>query len=121
MKMRFTKWDLLPIAMVLILAAAVFALFLPSGTPAKYAEVYRNGVLLERIPLNNDGTFLIEGDYTNIITVSNGKIAVTESDCPGGDCKNCGWLSTAGSIVCLPNAVEVRVIAGDDHVDIVVG
>jgi hypothetical protein len=121
LKMRFTKWDLIPIAMVVILAVAVFLLFLPSDAPAKYVEVYRNGVLLERFPLNRDRTFFVEGDYTNVITVSNERVAVTESDCPGGDCKNCGWLSSAGSIVCLPNAVEVRLITGDDHVDIVVG
>ena len=121
MKMRFTKWDLIPIAMVVILAIAVFLLFLPSDTPAKYVEVYRNGVLLERFPLDNDRTFFVEGNYTNVITVSSGRIAVTESDCPGGDCKNCGWLSTAGSIVCLPNAVEVRLIADVDDVDLVVG
>ncbi len=120
-KMHFTKWDWIPIAMVAILAVAVFLMFLPSDTPAKYAEVYRNGELLARFPLDKDGTFLVEGEYTNVITVCNGKVAVTESNCPSGDCKNCGWLSTVGSIVCLPNAVEVRIIAGDADVDIVVG
>lgn len=120
MKMRFTKWDLIPIAVVVLLAVAVFLLFLPSDTPAKYVEIYRGGVLLERFPLDEDRTYLVEGDYTNVITVSNGRVAVTESDCPGGDCKNCGWLSTAGSIVCLPNAVEIRLIAGETSVDIVV-
>ena len=120
MRMRFTRWDLIPIAMVLLLGLAVFLLFLPSDTPAKYVEVYQNGVLLECFSLDNDRTFVVEGDYTNVITVSNGRVAVTESNCPGGDCKKCGWLSTAGSIVCLPNAVEVRLIAGDGRVDIVV-
>ncbi len=119
-KMRFCKWDVLPIAAVAALAVAVFLLFLPAKNPAICAEVYKNGTLLTRLPLSEDATFCVEGAYTNVITVRNGQVAVTESDCPGGDCKVCGWRETTGSIVCLPNAVEVRIVGVAD-VDIIVG
>lgn len=120
-KMRFSKWDLLAITAVVTLAAAVFLLYLPAKTPATSVEIYKDGRLLECLPLNKDASFYVEGEYTNIITVRNGMVAVTESNCPGGDCKACGWLHTAGSIVCLPNRVEVRVVNSEADVDIVVG
>ena len=116
MKLRFCKWDIAPIAAVAALAVAVFFLFLPAKAPAQVAEVYQDGALLTRLPLSQNATFRVEGAYTNVITVRDGRVAVTESDCPGGDCKACAWLSSAGSIVCLPNGVEIRLSGGTDLV-----
>ena len=121
MKMRFAKWDIIPIVAVLVLAVAVFLLFLPSEATPDCVEIYQNGQLLKSLPLSEDTTYAVEGNYSNVITVKDGKVAITETSCPGGDCKNCGWRDTAGSIVCLPNGVEVRVVGGADNVDIVVG
>lgn len=120
-KIHFTKWDMVSIGAVVALAAAVFFLLLPAKTPAVCVEIYKDGVLLQRLSLKEDTSFRVDGEYTNVITVQGGKVAVTESSCPGGDCKNCGWLGTAGSIVCLPNRVEVRVVGAAADVDIVVG
>ena len=111
-KMRFGKLDLIPIAVVAALAVAVFLLFLPNNAPASYVEIYRDGKLLQTLPLAEDATFTVTGEYTNVITVSGGRVAVTHTDCPGGDCAGCGWRDT-GSIVCLPNRVTVTV-TGDD-------
>ena len=120
-KMRFGKWDVFPVVAVVALAVAVFLLFLPGNAPADHVEIYQNGVLVETISLTEDTAFEIQGEYKNVITIRDGKVAITESSCPGGDCAACGWRETAGSIVCLPNGVEVRVIASDHDVDIVVG
>ena len=120
MKTRFSPWDILPIAAVAALAAAVFLLFLPGKASADSVEIYQNGTLAQTLPLNRDGSFTLEGDYRTVVTVQNGKAAITESSCPGGDCVACGWLDRQGSIVCLPNGVEVRVIAANTDVDIVV-
>ena len=118
-KMRFSKWDLLPIALVAALAVAVFLLFLPGKTPASYVQIYQDGKLVQTLSLAEDATFTVTGTYTNVITVSGGRVAVTHTDCPGGDCAGCGWRD-AGSIVCLPNRVEIRLVSQSD-VDIVVG
>ena len=123
MRLRFQKGDLLAVAAVLLLAAAVFALFLPSRNgDAAVVEIYRNGQRSHAFPLNADRQVTITGDYTNVVTISGGKVAITESSCPGGDCISCGWVSSAGrSIVCLPNGVEIRITGGDSEVDFVVG
>ena len=120
MNTRFSKWDILPVAGVVLLAVAVFLLFLPTGTAAARVEIYQNGQLLTTLPLDTDASYTVTGAYTNTITVKDGQVAVTQSDCPGGDCMACGWSHSAGKpIVCLPNALEVRVVAEGD-VDMIV-
>lgn len=122
MRLRFGKWDIVAIAGVALLAVLVFLAFLPKGETAASAQIYQNGKLIKTVSLNKDQQFDITGQYCNTVTVQDGKIAVTDSDCPGGDCVSCGWLSSAGrSIVCLPNGLEIRVIAGKSDVDFVVG
>ena len=121
--LRFRKGDVLAIAAVLILAVAVAISYLPkdSSGPVK-AEVYREGELVKTIFLDEDTSFQIVGAYTNEITVQNGAISITASDCPGEDCVHSGAIKATGrSIVCLPNEVEVRVVSGESDVDFVVG
>lgn len=123
MRLRFQKGDVTVIAGIVLLALLVFFAFLPpKDAPAAYAEIYQEGRLLKTVLLSQDQEFTVTGKYTNTVTVCNGKIAVTHSDCPGGDCVSCGWADGVGrSIVCLPNALEIRVMAGSGDVDFVVG
>lgn len=123
MRLRFQKGDMAVIAVIVLLAVLVFAAFLPrEDAPAVYAEIYQDGKLLKTVMLFEDHEFTVTGKYTNTVTVCDGKIAVTHSDCPGGDCVSCGWADGAGrSIVCLPNGLEIRVMAGNRDVDFVVG
>lgn len=121
--LRFRKGDVLAIALVLALAVAVAVCFLPkSGENANQAQIYQNGQLIQTLDLGVSQEIVVEGDYTNTITVEDGKISVTASNCPGEDCVHSSPIDSAGrSIVCLPNAVEVRVIAQTSDVDFVVG
>ena len=121
--LRFRKGDMLAITAVLILAVAVAVSYLPQNHsgPVK-AQVYLEGELVKTLSLDEDTFFEIAGRYTNEITVENGQIAITASDCPGEDCVHSGAIHATGrSIVCLPNEVEVRVVSGASDVDFVVG
>ena len=121
--LRFQKGDFLAIAMVVLLAVAVAVFFIPKGDAGPVrAEIYREGELVKTLTLNEDLSFTITGKYTNTVTVQNGEIAITASDCPGEDCVHSGAIHSSGrSIVCLPNAVEVRVVTAASDVDFVVG
>lgn len=121
MRLRFQKGDLIAIASVVLLAALVMLMFLPKPTSSAVVEIYHNGELVKSLPLLQDEEYTVHGRFTNVITVSGGKVSISRSDCPGQDCVYCGSISAAGrSLVCLPNAVEVR-ITGKGDVDFVVG
>lgn len=121
MALRFQKGDLVAVALVVLLALAM--LFLPATAeePAQ-AEIYQNGKKIATLPLSHDGSFTVEGAYTNVITVEDGRVFISASTCPGQDCVHSGAIASTGrSLVCLPNGVEVRIVGKSDDVDFVVG
>ena len=110
-------------AVPLLLAAILFCAYLPGRTEkALKAEIYLNGQLVKTVSLARTQQFVLEGDYCNTVSVQDGRIAITASDCPGEDCVHSGWIGSGGrSIVCLPNRVEIRIVAEHTDVDFVVG
>ncbi len=123
MNKSFKIGDFLAIGAVLLLAVFTFLAFLPRGEQeAVSAQIYRGGQLLKTVSLDKPQQFPVEGDYCNVITVEDGKISITDSDCPGQDCVHSGAIRSPGrSLVCLPNALEIRVVSGESDVDFVVG
>lgn len=122
MKLEFCKYDFLAIGIVVVMAILVSVIFWTSvgAEEGSMLSVYQEGALTKELSLDSDVEFVIEGDYKNVITIKDGKAAITESDCPGTDCVHSGWIHEAGrSIVCLPNRVELR-IEGTSEVDFVV-
>ena len=122
MTLKFCKADILAIAMVAALAILVSIIFWTSvgSEEGNMVMIYQEGKLIQELSLDHDTEFVIEGDYENVVTVKDGKAAITKSDCPGTDCVHSGWIHEAGrSIVCLPNRVELR-IEGVSEVDFVV-
>ena len=122
-RLKFQTGDALAIVLVVLLAAGVFLAFLPGRSQeAAQAEIYLNGERIETLLLSQDQELTINDQYSNTITVADGRIAITASDCPGEDCVHSGWISSSGrSIVCLPNGLEIRVVAQTGDVDFVVG
>lgn len=123
--LSFRRGDLLAAALILLLALGLglFFLGLGAGSASVTVEIRRDGQLVEAVPLTQNKTVTVEGDYTNVIVVEDGAVWMEDSDCPGADCVRSGRISGAGrAIVCLPNRVEVRLVGGEpDSVDMVVG
>ena len=122
MKLAFCKGDIIAIALVAVIATLVAVFFWTSfgSEEAGMVTVYQDGKLIREISLSETTEFVVEGDYTNVISVEDGKAAIIESDCPGTDCVHSGWIHEPGrSIVCLPNRVEIR-MEGASEVDFVV-
>lgn len=119
----FRKGDWIAVILVILMAVSTFLCFLPKGTTddaAVVVQIYKDSTLIKECNLNVNETFVIEGEYVNTVTIRDGKIGITESNCPGTDCVHSGLIGTIGrSIVCLPNKVEIR-ITGEAEVDIVV-
>ena len=48
-------------------------------------SIYQDGALVKELSLDSDTEVVIEGEYENVVTVKDGKVAITKSDCPGTD------------------------------------
>ena len=123
LRLSFCRGDVLAILLVAVLALGVFSAFALGLAPAQDAvlQIYQDGRLLRELPLDADAEFELSGEYTNTVSLRDGRAAITASDCPGQDCMHSGWIDSAGrSIVCLPNAVEIRIVADEADVDFVV-
>ena len=124
MRLTFQKGDLIAVAAVVLLIVLSAVLWLPknSADPDALVQIYLDGRLTDELPLSEDTTVKVTGQYSNTVEISGGTVSVTASNCPGGDCMHSGKISHSGrSIVCLPNRVEVRIVGNDDDVDFIVG
>lgn len=118
--MKTKTWILLLVA-VLVLCLGLSA-FLLRPQDAVYAEISSQGKILKTVDLRIDQEFTVttaEGG-SNVVTVWDGKIAVTEANCPDHYCMDRGFCGGGVQIVCLPNRLVIRFL-GEQPVDAVVG
>lgn len=116
-----TKTWVLVIGAVLVMCLGLSLLLLRSGDGASYAKVYSDGQLLYTLDLRVDQTHTVQtGRGTNVITVKDGAVAVTEADCPDGYCMDRGFCSGGAQIVCLPNRLVIQ-FTGKQEIDAAAG
>ena len=73
------------------------------------AEIWSDGKLLCTLDLRIDQKMTVTGARgSNEVTVEDGKIAVTQADCPDHYCMQRGWCGGGAQIVCLPNRLVIR-------------
>ena len=115
------KADFIFIAIILLVAIILFAIFM-TGEKGATAVVTIDGKEVGRYPLSIDGTFPLNGG-SNILVIENGEAYLSEANCPDKLCVKMGKISKTGqSVTCLPNKLNVRIEgAGDAEVDIIVG
>ncbi len=116
-----TKYWIALLALLLIGCAGA-SLFLLRPTQAAQAEIISQGQVVCTVDLSEDQVLTIpapDGGY-NVVTVSGGKIAVTEATCPDHYCMARGYCSGGAQIVCLPNSLVIRFL-GEQAVDGAVG
>ena len=117
-----TKYFVIAIAAVLAVCIGLSVFFLLPGEPASQAEILSEGKLWGTVELNADQVFTITNSEggVNTITVSGGKIAVTEASCPDHYCMHRGYCNSGREIVCLPNKLIIR-FTGEQEIDGQVG
>lgn len=97
------------------------SLWLLQPGEAAAVEVWSEGRLLYSLPLSEDRSVTVEtAKGTNVVTVKNGQVAVTEASCPDKYCMDRGFCSGGGQIVCLPNRLVLKFV-GEKAVDAVAG
>ena len=111
-----TKYWIAILAAVLFLCVCVSFLTLGGGDASR-AKITSEGRLVRTVDLSVDQEFTVEtGNGYNIVTVKDGKIAVTEASCPDHYCMNRGFCSGGAQIVCLPNRLVIEFL-GEQEVD----
>jgi len=120
--MKTRTWILL----FTVLAAACCTLSIPllspdSGEGAAQAQITSQGEIVATVELSLDQEFTVtNGEDYNIITVKDGKIAVTEASCPDHYCMKRGYCNQGTEIVCLPNRLVIKFL-GQQEIDAAVG
>ena len=115
-----TKYWIAILAVIALICIGA-SLFLMGGEDASRAEITSDGKLIRIVDLHLDQEFTVETDKGyNVVTVKDGKIAVTEASCPDHYCMDRGFCSKGAQIVCLPNRLVIEFL-GEAEIDGVVG
>jgi len=116
------KSDLIVIAVMLLLAGALFLALNIGRREGGVAVVRVDGVETERHSLSVNGVFPLNGG-SNILVIEDGYAFLSEANCPDLLCVRQGRIHYSGQVItCLPNRLTVTVEGGEDGgVDIVSG
>lgn len=113
-----------PLSFWLILIALIAALCVAGMVALHFyrqtgqlVQITQNGQVVGTYPLQEDRTLRYEsedGGY-NLVVIQNGKVRVSEADCPDQTCVRMGATDqTAETIACLPHKLIIKVLAQDD-------
>ena len=105
-----------------VAASAAFILLRDGKTDAPVVRISWDGVLLEEFDLNQVDepyTYTFEhGSKTNTVTLEQGRVCMSEANCPDQICVNQGWISDGTvPIVCLPHRLIVEIVDGGGDLD----
>ncbi len=105
------KKDIILAAALIALSLILLAVFRINKDVGKYAAIYVDNELYERLPLDRDTELLVETERgRNKVVVLDGEVFVEEADCPDLICVRTGKKSREDEmIVCLPNKLVVVV------------
>lgn len=96
-------------------------LSLTGSDSGKAAVITVDGKLYGTYSVSKDQTIEIsQNGHTNKITIKDGAVQMSYSDCHNQVCVNDGKITrTNQSIVCLPNRVMVEITGGEEGLDAV--
>ena len=117
-----SKFWLAGLGIALALCIGLSFLTLGNSTPAQRAEITSAGKIIRIVDLLLDQEFTVTdaNGGSNTITVKDGKIAVTQADCPDSYCMKRGFCNSGREIVCLPHRLVIKFLHEQD-IDAMVG
>ena len=117
-----SKYWLAGLGLLLAICVGLSVLTTSGSTPSDEAKITSAGKTVRIVNLHMDQEFTVsdaDGGH-NTITVKNGKIAVTQANCPDGYCMKRGFCNSGTEIVCLPHRLVIRFL-GVQEIDGLVG
>lgn len=125
-KVRLKRDIILVLSMVIIAAAAFLIINFAVKKDGSYAVIKVDGKVIKTLDLNSGETTIEVNGYqggVNKVVINDGKVSMTDADCPDELCVKTGKISRVGeTIVCLPHRVVVEIKGSqyDDSIDSVV-
>ena len=117
-----TKYWIIALGILLAICIGLSIPVLMPGRASSHAEILSEGTVIRTVDLSQDQHLTIVNSKggVNIVTVQDGKIAVTEASCPDHYCMHRGFCDSGSQIVCLPNLLIIR-FTDVQEIDFVVG
>lgn len=119
------KADVALFLILLILGFSSVFLISSSGKDGQKVLIKTGGEVYGSYDLKKDQTIhVVYNGHHNNITIKNGKVSMSFSDCRNQNCVHQGKISnTSQAIICLPNQVVVEIIDskkdGGDDIDVI--
>ena len=120
LKDMIKKADIALFAALVLIGLASLGFLLTGEGSGSTVNITVDGEAYGSYPLAVDRVIDVDTEFGhNQITISGGRVWVSETDCSGHDCEHFGKISLAKqSIMCLPHKLIVS-ISGKSDVDIV--
>ena len=110
--MKTRTWLILFAALALICVLLIPVLF--RKTLCTRAEVWSEGKRIAILDLSKPQSFTVETERgTNVVTVRDGTVCVSEASCPDQICVRRGGCSGGAPVICLPNRLVIRFLRSD--------
>ncbi len=105
------KADVVLFLLILVFGLAVTWWSLSQNQAGQQVVVTVGGQIYGTYDLSMDQEIqVIQDDHLNYITIKDGKVSMSFSDCSNQVCVHTGWISeTKDTIVCLPNKVVIEI------------
>lgn len=115
--------DVILAAVIVIIAVAGLLFINGTRVEGNRVVVKINGVETQSYSLSENTEFEIKtgknNSNYNIVVIENGKVRVTEADCPDGICEDYSPISYVGeTIICLPHKVVIEIIGDNTNSDL---
>ncbi len=116
---------LITICLTIFVAGIIWSAFVLFAPNKDLVKIIRDGEVLYTFELSKTADTTIKipyGDSSNTVEIKDGKIKMSEAECPDRVCVDSGWLSSSAMpIVCLPNHLVIEFADENSEVDAVAG
>lgn len=118
--------DVILVTVILIIAVAGLLFINATKVQGNRVVVKIDGVETESYSLSENAEFEIKtgknNENINVVVIENGKVRVTDADCPDGICKDYRPISYVGqTIVCLPHKVVIEIVGDNTDMELDIG
>lgn len=112
-----SKFWIIIVSLVAVASLGISLWIFRPAEQAAFVKVISEGKVLDTLPLSEDTRFPIVSTHgSNIVTIKDGKVAVTEANCPDQYCVKRGFCDRGSQIVCLPNRLVLE-FTGNSGID----